>query len=155
MVDTDIDPHIERAVEAFNDHDLDGLMEEMAEGSTFTDPLEEEVSGAKLRTYTSDIFEAFPDVRLEVDRVITAEEGPTAIEGNYVGTHEGPLEGIPPTGNSVVVPTVTVIDVSDDGITSWRDYWDQQTFSEQLGLTFPDIVPLIPKLAVAKGREFV
>jgi steroid delta-isomerase-like uncharacterized protein len=155
MVDADMDPEIERAVEAFNDHDADRLMDEMAEGATFTDPLEDNITGAGLHEYTAEIFEGFPDVRLEVDRVITGENGVTAIEGTYVGTHEGPLEGIPPTGNSVVVPTVTVIDVSADGITSWRDYWDQQTFSEQLGLTFPDIVPLAPKIAAAKVREFV
>lgn len=156
MVEADMDPRVERALEAFNTHDLDALMDEMAEGSTFVDPLVEEgVSGAELREYTADVFEAFPDVRLEVRRVITTDDGPTAIEGTYVGTHEGPIEGLPPTGNSVVVPTMTVIDVSDDGITSWRDYWDRQTFSEQLGLTFPEIVPLIPKIAVAKGRELV
>lgn len=155
MPDADMDPHIERAIDAFNDHDVERLLDQMAEEARFTDPLEENITGSELHEYTAEIFEAFPDIRLEVDRSITAEDGATAIEGSYVGTHEGPLEGIPPTGNSVVVPTMTVIDVSDDGITSWRDYWDQQTFSEQLGLTFPEILPLVPKLAVAKVRESV
>lgn len=155
MVKTDMDSRVKRAIEAFNDHDPDRLMDEMAEGGTFTDPLEEDITGTELHEYTVGIFEAFPDIRLEVTRAITAGEGVTAIEGNYAGTHEGPLEGIPPTGNTVVVPTMTVIDVSDTGITSWRDYWDQQTFSEQVGLTFPDIIPLIPKIAVAKIRESI
>jgi steroid delta-isomerase-like uncharacterized protein len=155
MVDDDMDPHVERAVAAFNDHDVDRLMDEMADGSTFTDPLEEELTGPEIRRYTAEIFEAFPDIRLEVTRAITAGTGVTAIEGSYVGTHEGPIQGVPPTGNSVVVPTMTVIDVSDDGITSWRDYWDRQTFSEQLGLTFPDIVPLLPRMAVARVRDSV
>jgi steroid delta-isomerase-like uncharacterized protein len=130
-------------------------MDEMAKEATFTDPLEENVSGAELREYTVEIFEAFPDVRLEVKRVISADDGVVAIEGVYVGTHEGVLDGIPPTGNNVVIPTMTVIDVSQDGITSWRDYWDQQEFSEQLGLTFPDVLPLVPKIVVAKVREAV
>lgn len=155
MVDSNINPHIERAIEAFNDHDVDRLMDEMAENGTFTDPLEADISGSELRKYTTGIFEAFPDVRLEVKRVISSEDGVVAIESNYVGTHEGSFEGIPPTGKSAVVPAVTVIDVSDDGITSWRDYWDQQTYREQLGLTFPAIVRLIPKIAVAKVREFI
>lgn len=155
MVDTGMNPHIERAIKAFNDHDVDRLMDQMAEDATFTDPLEADVSGAELREYTVELFEAFPDLRLEVKRVISSDEGVLAIECDYLGTHEGPLEGIPPTGNSVVVPGVTVFDVSDDGITSWRDYWDQETFSEQLGLTFPQIVPLIPKIVLAKVRESV
>ena len=150
MSNSDMDPCVERAIEAFNDHDPDRLMDEMADGSTFTDPLEAGLTGEELHEYTATIFEAFPDIRLEVDRVITSGEGATAIECEYVGTHEGPLEGIPPTGNHVVVPSMTVIDVSEDGITSWRDYWDQQTFSEQLGLEFPAIVPLVPKIVLRK-----
>jgi steroid delta-isomerase-like uncharacterized protein len=152
MVARDMNRHIERAIEAFNDHDPDRLMDEMAEGSTFTDPLEEDLTGEELHEYTGAIFEAFPDLRLEVKRVITSNGGVTTIECNYVGTHEGPLEGIPPTGNSVVVPSMTVIDVSDDGITSWRDYWDRQMFTEQLGLEFPAIVPLLPKIVLRKVK---
>lgn len=155
MVETDMNPHVDRAIEAFNDHDVEGLMDQMAADATFTDPLETDVSGAELREYTVEIFEAFPDLRLDVKRVISSDDEVVAIECHYVGTHEGSLEGIPPTGNSVEVPSMTVIDVSDEGITSWRDSWDQQTFSEQLGLTFPDIVPLIPRIAVAKVRQAV
>lgn len=148
-------PRVERAIEAFNDHDPDRLMAEMAEGSTFTDPLEEAITGTELHQYTAEIFEAFPDIRLEVDRVISGTGGVTAIEGTYAGTHEGPIQGIPARGRSVAVPTMTVIDVSDRGITSWRDYWDQQTFSDQLGLSFPDILPLVPKIVAAKVRDSV
>lgn len=153
MSDANMDPAIERAIEAFNDHDPDRLMGEMAEGSTFTDPLKEGLTGADIHEYIVEIFEAFPDIRLEVNRAITSNEGVTAIECEYVGTHQGPLEDIPPTGNSVVVPSMTVLDVSDDGITSWRDYWDQQTFAEQLGLTFPDILPLVPRIVVRKLKN--
>lgn len=153
MSSSDMEPHVARAIEAFNEHDPDGVLEEMAEGGTFTDPLEEGLTGAEFHEFTAEIFEAFPDVRHEVSRVITSNDGVTAIEGRYIGTHEGPLEDIPPTGNSVVVPSMTVIDVSDDGITSWRDYWDQQTFAEQLGLEFPAILPLVPKILVKKVKE--
>lgn len=151
----DVNPHVRRAIDAFNDHDADQLMAEMAADATFTDPLAENVSGAELRAYTDEIFEAFPDIRLEEKRIIASDEGVVALECDYVGTHEGTIEGIPPTGNSVQVPSMTVIDIADDGITAWRDYWDQRTFSEQLGLTFPEIVPLVPKIAVAKIREVI
>jgi steroid delta-isomerase-like uncharacterized protein len=156
MGDLDTDPVVERALSAFNDHDLDRLMDEFAEGGTFTDPLVEgEATGTEIREYTAEVFEAFPDVRLEVDRVVASGDGAVAIEGVYAGTHEGPIEGIPPTGNRAVVPTVTVIDVSEDGITAWRDYWDQRTFSEELGLVFPDVVPKVPGIAAAKVRDLV
>ncbi len=145
-----MDPRIERAIDAFNDHDADRLMDAMADGATFTDPLEADISGDELHEYTAEIFEAFPDLRLEVDRAITSNDGVAAIEGRYAGTHEGPLGPVPATGNHVAVPTMTVVDVAEDGITSWRDYWDQQAFSEQLGLEFPAILPLLPRLAVRK-----
>lgn len=155
MTEYGMGPDVERAIQAFNDHDADRLLDQMAEGATFTDPLETDVSGAELHAYTVELFEAFPDIRLEVDRVIASDGAVVAIEGTYVGTHEGPLEGVPPTGKTVEVPTMTVIDVGDDGITAWRDYWDGQTFAEQLGLTFPDILPLLPRIAVGKLRHAV
>ena len=152
----DVDPHVESALDALNGQDTDGLVAEFAEGGTFTDPfVSGGVSGAELRAYFSDLFEAAPDLHLDIDRVVSGPDGSTAIEGAYVGTHQGPLNGIPPTGNSVVVPTMVVIDVSPDGITAWRDYWDSRTFLEQLGLTFPEVVPLLPRLAVRKLKEFV
>lgn len=153
MVTDDMDPHVRRAVESFNDQDAEGVVAEFAEGGTFTDPLEEEVAGEELRAYCAELFVAFPDVRFEQNRVVTSDDGATAIEGVYTGTHEGTLEGIPATGRSVAVPSVSVIATSEDGITYWRDYWDQEEFAEQLGLTFPDVLPLLPRMVLAKLRE--
>jgi len=151
MVASDMDPPVDRALEAFNDHDTDALLDEFAPDGTFVDPLlDEAVTGEALREYTEEIFTGFPDVSFEPNRVITSGDGAHAIEATYIGTHEGPIEGIPPTGKSVAVESMTVIDVSDEGITAWRDYWDQQSFSDQLGLGFPAIVPLLPKILVAK-----
>lgn len=155
MVNPDMDSRVERAVAAFNDHDTDRLMAQMTDDCTFTDPLEEDISGTELRKYTEEIFETFPDVRLEVDRVIESDDGVTALEGRYVGTHDAPMDDLPATGKTVSIPTMTVIDVSDDGITSWRDYWDQQAFTEQLGLGFPGIIPLVPRIALRKVKTAV
>lgn len=153
MVLADTNPHIQRAVEAFNDHDLETVLDEFADGATFDDPLlDEPAVDEEIREYTADVFRGFPDVRLEVDRVFETD-GAYAIEGRYVGTHEGPMEGIPPTGNAVSVPTMTVIDVSEAGIMAWRDYWDGQAFAEQLGLTFPSILRLLPRMVSTKVRS--
>jgi len=152
---SDTNPHVRRAIEAFNDHDLDGVMAEFAEDATFNDPLlDEPAVGEEVRAYTADVLQGFPDVRLEIERVFETD-GAYALEGTYVGTHDGPMEGIPPTGNDVAVPTMTVIDASDEGITAWRDYWDGQAFADQLGLTFPSILTLLPGMAVGKLRELV
>ena len=156
MAALDPDTPVGRAVEAFNDHDLDALMAEMADGHTFVDPLVPSgVSGEKLRAYTADVFAGFPDVRLDVDRVFEDADGSVALEGSYSGTHEGPIEGVPATGHAVAIPTVTVITVTDDGITAWRDYWNEQAFAEQLGLTFPAILPKLPGIVAGKIQDVV
>lgn len=131
---TDIDPAIARALDAFNDHDTERLMAELAENVTFSDPLRDGLTKAELRGYTADVFEGFPDVRYEQKRIISADDGVTAVEVTIHGTHEGAFDGVPPTGETVALPGVSVITVSEDGITSWRDYFDRQTFTEQLGL---------------------
>lgn len=131
----DIPPPIARALEAFDNHDADGVAAEFAEEGTFYDPpQDEELTKEEFRAYCVEIFEAFPDVRVEEERVLTAPDGTTAVEWTFSGTHEGEIDGMPPTGESFALPGVSIITVSEDGITSWRDYWDQQTFAEQVGL---------------------
>lgn len=131
---TDLDPTVARAMDAFNDHDAERLLAEFAEDSTFSDPFVDELTKAELRGYTAEVFEAFPDVRYQQKRVISGDDGATAVELTIRGTHEGEFDGIPPTGTSVALPGVSIVTVSEDGITSWRDYFDQRTFAEQLGL---------------------
>ena len=148
MADPDLDPRIERAMETFNDHEIDAHMEAFADGATFLDPvLEAPVSGADHREYLLDVIEAFPDIRQDVERAVVAD-GTVAMESTFAGTHEGPIEGVPPTGKRVEVPLASVITVSEEGITSWRDYWDQATFREQLGLTFPAVLGQVPGFAL-------
>lgn len=131
---TGMNPAIARAVEAFNEHDTDGFVAEFAEEGTFLDPVQDsEVTKAELREYVDELLAAFPDVRTEQKRVISSGDE-TAVEATFYGTHEGEFDGVPPTGETIAVPFVSIITVSDDGIRSWRDYWDQQTFAEELGL---------------------
>jgi steroid delta-isomerase-like uncharacterized protein len=141
-----VDPHIRRSIETFNDHELEPHMKEYAEGATFQDPATDgPISGDELHEYTADVMEAFPDIHMDPKRVIV-DEDVTVLEITYSGTHEGVFEGLPPTGNYAELPAVTVMDVSDEGITSWRDYWDQQQFKEELGATFPEVVRHVPRI---------
>lgn len=66
MADTELGPHIDRALATFNDYDIDAHMAEFAEGATFSDPvLNEPVTGEEHREYLLDVIEAFPDIRQE------------------------------------------------------------------------------------------
>lgn len=134
MPTIEMDPHIERALEAFNNHDVDGVVTEFDEDATFSDPPNDEPLGkAELPVYFEELFGAFPDVKVEVKQSFVSSDG-AALEWTYTGTHEGSINDIPPTGEEITLPGVSIIAVSDDGITSWTDYWDQQQYAEQLGI---------------------
>lgn len=89
---------------------------------------------AMLNGYVS----GFPGSRFEVTRVF-GNDDEMAVEGNWVGTHGGPLSmpdgsKLPPTGKSVRVPYVTLFKLKGDKITSHHAYWDMASFLGQLGL---------------------
>ena len=130
---TEMDPAIVRAVEAFNEHDPDGFVEELADDATFTDPVRDGLDRAETRAYMRELIEAFPDVHIEAERVISSDNR-TAMECTFRGTHQGEFDGIPPTGETVDDTFVSIVTVSTDGITSWTDYWDRMSLTEQLGL---------------------
>ncbi|MDZ7730316.1 MAG: ester cyclase [Natrialbaceae archaeon] len=138
---SDTDPVIERAIAAFNDRRRRSVNGRDGPREHIYGPAGRRNLWAELHEYTAELFEAFPDLRLEVKRVISSNDGAAALECQYVGTHEGPLEEIPPTGNSVVVPSMTVIDVSVDGITSWRDYWISSSLPSNLASSFLPFFP--------------
>lgn len=147
MTAADPDPHVERLLAAFADHDVDRYMDQYADDVTFRDPYAGEIGKVALREYVRDLFAGFPDARIE-RRQVVARGDTTVVEGAFVGTHEGPYQGIPPTGNSAELPATLVMTVSDDGITSRRDYWDQQAFREKLGLTVPAVIGHLPSFAL-------
>jgi len=93
-----------------------------------------------------------PDAPFEERRVGEIDPGVVVSEWTMRGTHSGALDGLPPTGREFELDGVDVITVSDDGIVSLRGYFDQESFAEQLGLTFPAILGQLPKLAVGALR---
>lgn len=81
---------------------------------------------------------AFPGSRFEVTRVF-GNDDEMAVEGNWVGTHNGPMSmpdgsKLPPTGKSVRVPYATLFKLNRDQITSHHAYWDMASLLGQLGL---------------------
>ncbi|MFB6267257.1 MAG: ester cyclase [Halodesulfurarchaeum sp.] len=152
MSTDNIEGYVTRAAEAFNEQDPDAFVSEFTQDGTFLDPLqEEELSREELREYFVAVYEAFPDVRADIHRV-AVEEGEFGVEWTMYGTHEGSFEGLPPTGNRFEISGASVGSVSEDGITFWRDYWDSREFLDQLGLTFPEVLTHLPKLAYARVR---
>lgn len=88
--------------------------------------------------YWRQITTAVPDARYE--SLHSFEVGSTAIdEGYFSGRNTGPLvspdgESVPATGKEVRIRGVDLATVEDGRIVSYRLYFDQLAFLEQLGL---------------------
>lgn len=91
-----------------------------------------------LTALAATFFTAFPDMELEVRRVIH-QDGIVVLEGATKGTFTGPMttpEGeAPPTGRSFVAPLVTIFELTDTGlIAESHEYYDPAGFAAQIGL---------------------
>jgi len=76
---------------------------------------------------------AFPDQRNEVHSIRHADDA-VIVEFDLLGTHRGPLRGIPPTGKSFKCRMVALFVFQDDRIVCERVYFDSATILRQLGL---------------------
>lgn len=77
--------------------------------------------------------EALPDQRNE-NAVLHHAENAVIVEFDLLGTHNGPLRGIPATGRSFRCRMVAFFLFADggDGIVCERVYFDQATIARQL-----------------------
>lgn len=134
MSDATTDARIERVFEALDDRDADRVIEQFApEGRFYEMPRGEAFSRAEFHDYLAEVvFELFPDYSVEQKQVLTAHDWATVVGYTFSATHEGEIRGTEPTGETVSLSIVAVITVSDDGITSWRDFFDAQALDEQL-----------------------
>jgi steroid delta-isomerase-like uncharacterized protein len=85
---------------------------------------------ASVDTFTS----AFPDLAIEVQHQHLPGESVSIVEYTFSGTHEGELEGIPPTGRRMAVVACSVAEIRDGRIVVERDYYDTLALMSQLGL---------------------
>lgn len=134
MTDATIDARIERVFEALDDRAPDRVIEQFdPEGQFYEMPRGEAFSRAEFRDYLAEVvFELFPDYSIEQKQILTGHDWATVIEYTFSATHEGEVGGTKPSGETVSLPIVAVITVGDDGITSWRDFFDAQALDEQL-----------------------
>jgi steroid delta-isomerase-like uncharacterized protein len=128
----------ERGNRAFNEHDIDGLMELYAADATFRGPGGMEVTGGDgIRQFTSGWFQGFPDCRIRTTRVLETEDS-IIQEGVFIGTQTGtfptPMGDIPPTNKPVEGRFIDVYVIRNGKIVEDNLYFDRMDLMEQLGL---------------------
>ena len=87
-----------------------------------------------IRTFFSEVFSAFPDFELTVNKIV-ADETSAVVQWRAVGTFTGaPFQGIAPTGRRVEIRGADVMEISDGLIQHNTIYYDGATFARQVGL---------------------
>ncbi|HEY2389458.1 MAG TPA: ester cyclase [Candidatus Binatia bacterium] len=88
-----------------------------------------------VRGYFAASRTAFPDQRNHLIALHHTDDG-VFVEFDLMGTHKGPLRGIPPTGKTFTCRMVALFLFEDDRIVCERVYFDSATILRELGL-FP------------------
>jgi steroid delta-isomerase-like uncharacterized protein len=82
--------------------------------------------------------QAFPDSKGSFDRSHVAGNDTVVLELTWRGTHQGPLGtamgNIAPTGKSIEVRAVAIVEVRGDKAKSQRHFFDMATLLQQIGL---------------------
>jgi steroid delta-isomerase-like uncharacterized protein len=125
---------VRRFHEAFKAGELDDADEIFAPNAVIHMAGSPEPIGMDEFKQVGEVFlNAFPDGVPTIEDMIV--EGNTVVSRlSFRGTHTGDLMGIPPTGKSVLLSTVTIDQFADGKIVeSWR-LFDQMTMMQQLGV---------------------
>ena len=120
-----------------NRHEFDVTM------ATFAHPRYELIATGEVHDGEAEVAEyfrtsrtAFPDQRNEVHAVHHADDA-VIVEFDLLGTHDGPLHGIPPTGKAFRCRMVAffLFEPEGEGIVCERVYFDSATILRQLEIT--------------------
>lgn len=79
----------------------------------------------------AEFLRAFPDLRLEIEDVLTAP-GKAAVRWRFTGTHTGEGLDLAPTGERVSFRGTTWLGIRDGRVTEGWDTWDMGTLFNRL-----------------------
>jgi steroid delta-isomerase-like uncharacterized protein len=91
------------------------------------------VNGEALATFVKGLWDAFPDLTIELLKVGEIEAGVVALHWRASGTNTGPgANESKPTGRSISFQGASIVRVEGDKIRSDYAYFDRKTIEEQL-----------------------
>jgi steroid delta-isomerase-like uncharacterized protein len=87
-----------------------------------------------IRAFFSELFAAFPDFEITVDRIV-ADETSAAVQWHATGTFTGgPFQGILPTGRQAEIRGADIMEISGGLVQHNTIYYDGATFARQIGM---------------------
>jgi steroid delta-isomerase-like uncharacterized protein len=124
-----------RYFDAWSRHSADGIVAAINPGGTYEDPMTGgPLSGAELARYAGNLFEAYPDLSLEILSEVEDGSGHVAARWVMRGTNNGPMRGAPPTGRSIELAGADFIVTKGDHVASVTGYFDSAALFRQLGM---------------------
>ena len=138
--------HVERRLERYNDGDLEGTHALTAEDAVWVSPTGRITGRQAILEDDRGGLVAYPDRRLNVSDWFECGET-IVIEGEWTGTHKGALtlpdgSQLPPTGQQITMPCVSIYQVRDDKTIARHLYYDAFPVLMQLGVVAPIQTPL-------------
>jgi steroid delta-isomerase-like uncharacterized protein len=125
---------VEEHMESENRHEFDATLKTFGHPRYEIVPTGDVYDGEdEVNEYYRVSREAFPDQRNE-NTVLTAGDDVVIAEFDLLGTHEGELRGIPPTGKTFRCRMCALFffEPGTDRIVCERVYFDQATIAQQL-----------------------
>jgi steroid delta-isomerase-like uncharacterized protein len=128
----------QRAIDAFNAHDVAALRALTADDCTFWSAGGVTAKGREECVAANAMwFDACSDAHVTISKIIT--EGDTVVEeGVFEGTHDGtlktPMGDVPATGRRIRGDYVALTTVRGDQAVAQKLYFDRMQLAEQLGL---------------------
>jgi len=150
-----------RWLDAWNKHDVDGILACTTEDIVMADPTALGLVARgrdEFRTFCGDFINSFPDIHFEIPHApyVGVEEARIAVQWRMSGTFTrefaAPASSVPlaPTGRSFAIDGIDLYELRDGRVCSWLLYYDAYTLSEQLGLAPPLDGRLMRMLAPAQ-----
>lgn len=123
--------------EGINTGDLDLAMKCLASNVATLTPDGASTGLASFRELAQAFLTAAPDGKIIVKRIIESDDT-VVVEGEYSGTHTGPLASpdgvVAATGRSFSFVFADIFTVSNGKVVTHNVYWDNMSFMGQLGL---------------------
>ncbi len=123
------------AFDALCKKDLDALSEFHTDQSVDDFVTTGEIRGkASIRQFFVELFAAFPDFAMTVDRIV-ADRSTAVVQWHATGTFSGGrFQGIEPTGKAVETRGVDVMEIAEGHVMRDTIYYDGASFARQIGL---------------------
>ena len=122
-------------LDGWNNHDGEAITKAFSATGKYCDPTSKEaISPAALAEKAKQLWNAFPDLSFQISSPSHLNENKLVAEWVMRGTNSGSFMGLPPTGKTIDLPGIDIIEIGTEGIQSIRGYFDSKAIPEQLGL---------------------